>query len=301
METVGFIGIGRMGSSIARNIQRAGYPMVVYDVREETTKSLLEGGARLAGSPAELARLGDVTFTSLPGPKEVSDVLEGPDGILDGIRSGGVYVDLSTCGPDLIRSIEPKFRDKGARVLDAPVLSTPTLAETRHLTVLVGGEREDFERCHPLLDAFSNHVIHAGGLGLGCVAKLVNNMMGFALEQVIAEGLTLGVKAGLDLQVLLESGSIGGYLPAKSARLAETVFRGDFDSPSGTLALTRKDVALATELARQHNVPTPMASLTEQIMIKGVNRGWAHKDARVTFLLQEEAAAVEVRHAKADR
>ena len=301
METIGFIGTGRMGSSIAGNIIKAGYPLVVYDVREGATTGLLERGARAARSPAEVARLGDVTFTCLPGPKEVAEVIDGADGILDGIKVDSIYVDLSTCGPDLVRRIEPKFRDRGAHVLDAPVLSTPALAAKRDLTVLVGGDREVFERCHPILDALSNHVIYAGGLGMGCVAKLVNNMMGFALDQAIAEGLTLGVKAGLDLQVLLESGSMGGFIPSRWGRLAETAFRGNFDSPGGTLALVRKDVGLATELARQHNVPTPMANLTEQIMIKGVNRGWSHKDSRVTFLLQEEAAAVEVRLAGTDR
>ena len=121
METVGFIGLGNMGSGMSRNIQKAGYPMVVYDVREEATKPLLERGARLAGSPAEAASLSDVTLVSLPGPKEVEDVAIGPQGILEGIVDGGIYVELSTSRPALIRRIEPMFRRKGAHVLDAPV------------------------------------------------------------------------------------------------------------------------------------------------------------------------------------
>ena len=114
METVGFIGLGNMGSGMSRNIQRAGYPMVVYDIREEMTKPLLEGGARLASSPAEVAEQSDVTFTSLPGPKEVEAVATGPSGVLAGIKPGGIYVDLSTSRPTLIRQIEPMFRQKGA-------------------------------------------------------------------------------------------------------------------------------------------------------------------------------------------
>jgi 3-hydroxyisobutyrate dehydrogenase len=133
METVGFIGLGNMGGGMSANIQRAGYPMVVYDIREEVTRPLLEGSARLANSPAEVARLSDVTFTSLPGPKEVEAVALGHEGVLEGIRPGSVYVDLSSSRPTLIRQIEPTFRQKGAHVLDAPVSGGKTGAATRNL------------------------------------------------------------------------------------------------------------------------------------------------------------------------
>ena len=114
METVGFIGLGNMGGGMSANIQRAGYPMVVFDLREEVTKPLLEGGARLANSPAQVAELSDVTFSSLPGPKEVESVALGAEGVLEGIRPGSIYVDLSSSRPTLIREIEPKFRQKGS-------------------------------------------------------------------------------------------------------------------------------------------------------------------------------------------
>ena len=140
METVGFIGLGNMGGGMSNNIQKAGYPMVVYDLREEVIKPLLDGGARLAGSPAEVARLSDVTFTSLPGPREVEAVATGAEGVLEGIASGGIYVDLSTSRPTLIREIEPKFRAKGAHVLDAPVSGGKSGAQSRNLAVMVGGE-----------------------------------------------------------------------------------------------------------------------------------------------------------------
>ena len=294
METVGFIGLGRMGSAMARNIQKAGYSMVVHDLREEATKPLLEGGASLAGSSAEVARLSDVIFTSLPGPREVEAVAIGHEGILEGVREGSIYLDLSTCGPDLVRRIEPMFRQKGVHVLDTPVLSSPTRAVARNLIVMVGGEREIYERIHPILDAFADKVVYAGGLGSGCVCKLVHNMMSFGVGQIIAEGLTLGLKAGVDLQVLLESGS-RGILGTRREGLAQTVCRGQFDRPSFTLALSRKDMGLATQLGREHNVPMPLANLVEGIMVHGINRGWAEKDYNITFLLQEEVAGVEVR------
>jgi 3-hydroxyisobutyrate dehydrogenase len=294
METVGFIGLGRMGSAMAGNIQKAGYPMVVHDVREAATMPLLQGGAELVSSPAEVGRRSEVIFTSLPRPEDVEAVATRPEGLLEGIREGSVYLDLSTCGPDLVRRLEPMFRQKGAHVMDAPVLSSPTRAVMRSLIVMVGGERAVYERIQPMLDAFADKVIYAGSLGSGCICKLVHNMMTFAMGQVVAEGLTLGVKAGVELDALLESGS-RGLLGARQELLAQTVFRGQFEPPSFTLALSRKDVGLATELGRQTNVPMPVANLVEQLLVQGINRGWAEQDYTVAFRLQEDVAGVQVR------
>ena len=138
METVGFVGLGKMGTPMAVNIQKAGYPMVVYDISEGAVRPLLEGGARLAGSPAEAARLSEVLFSSLPRPQVVEQVVKGPEGILEGIQPGGIYLDMSTCGPDLIRRLEPLFRDKGAHVMDSPVLSSPQDAIDRGVILMVG-------------------------------------------------------------------------------------------------------------------------------------------------------------------
>ena len=294
MENIGFIGVGRMGSAMARNIQKAGYSMVVHDAREEATRPLLEGGAKLATSPAEVAALCDVTFTSLPGPPQVEEVVDGRDGILEGIKEGAVYLDLSSCGPDLLRRLEPKFRQRGAYLMDTPVLSSPARAIDRSLIVMAGGERDVFERVQPLLEAFADKVVYTGGLGTACVCKLVNNMMSFAMQQLVAEGLTLGLQAGVELDVLMDTGS-RGLLGTRSEGLSQTVFRGQFQPPSFTLALALKDVALATQLGRENNVPMRMANLAEQILRQGTNRGWAEDDYTKAFLLQEEAAGVEVR------
>ena len=294
METIGFVGVGRIGSGMAQNIQNAGYAMVVHDAREEATRQLLEGGARLGSSPAEVAAQCDVTFTSLPGPKQVEEVVEGRDGILEGIKEGHVYLDLSTCGPGLLRRLEPSFRQRGAHLMDTPVLSSPARARDRSLIVMAGGDREVFDRVHPILDAFADKVIYTGELGTACICKLVNNMMSFATQQLLAEGLTLGLKAGVDLDVLMDTGS-RGLLGTRNEVLSQTVFQGQFQPPSFTLALALKDVALATELGRENNVPMPMASLAEQIFRQGVNRGWAEDDYTSAVQLQEEAAGMPVR------
>ena len=297
METVGFIGLGNMGAGMASNIQKAGYPMVVFDIQEGATRPFLERGARLASSSAEVARLSEVTFTSLPGPKEVDEVATGPEGILERIMEGSVYVDLSTSRPTLIRQIEPMFRRKGAHVLDAPVSGGKSGAASGNLAVMVGGDQEIFERIKPLPDSFGDKVFYAGAIGAGSIAKLVHNMIGHGVRQAIAEGLTLGVKAGVDAESLWECVRRGalGRMSVLHEAIPQKLLRDDFDTVGFGMALARKDIGLATELGREYDVPMPIANLAEQIAIQAMNRGWGDRDSSVPILLQEEAAEVEVR------
>ena len=305
MESIGFIGLGNMGGGMSLNIQKAGYPMVVYDLREEVTRPLLEGGARLANSPAEVSSSSDVTFTSLPGPKEVEAVATGPEGVLEGIRPGSIYVDLSSSRPTLIRELEPIFRQKGAHVLDAPVSGGKSGAASGNLAVMVGGDREVFESIKPILDSFGDKVFYAGGIGAGSICKLVHNMIGHSVRQAIAEGLTLGVKAGVEPEAVWECmrrGSLG-RMRVLHEGLVRSMFRGEYEPASFALNLAYKDISLATELAREYDVPMPMTTLAEQIALQAMNRGWGDQDSSITVVLQEEQSNVEVRapHIDPDR
>ena len=163
---------------------------------------------------------------------------------------GDVYVDLSTSRPSLIREIAGVFEGKGAHVLDAPVLTGPAAAKDREVIVMPSGDREVFERLLPVFEAFADKVVYQGELGMGSVCKLVNNMITLAVRQVVAEGLTLGMKAGLDLEALMEAGS-RMILGTQREGLERTVFRGEFEPPSFRQALARKDIGLANELARE--------------------------------------------------
>ncbi|MAP39793.1 MAG: 3-hydroxyisobutyrate dehydrogenase [Dehalococcoidia bacterium] len=294
METIGFIGLGNLGTAIAQNIQNAGYPMVVYDIREGATKPLLEEGSRLAAAPDEVASLSDVTFTSLPGPREVEDVTLGLHGVLNGIKEGGIYVDLSTSRPSLIRRIGEIFEEKSVMVIDAPVLTSPATAADRQVVVMPSGDREVCQKLRPLFDSFADTVVYQGPLGMGSTCKLVNNMITLAVRQVVAEGLTLGLKAGLDLDSLMEAGN-RMVLGHQKEGLEKTVFRGQFYPPSFRQALARKDIGLANELGRELSVPMPVANLVEQISIQIGNRGWGNMDTHVIYRLQEEMAGVEIR------
>ena len=294
MQTVGFIGLGNLGTPMAQNIQRAGFPMVVYDAREGATRALLEGGARLAISPGEVADISDVILSSVPGPAEVEEITLGRDGILSGLSPGDVYVDLSTSRPSLIRRIGRAFEEKGGHVLDAPVLASPADAADRQVIVMPSGDRDVCEQLLPVFESFADKVVYQGDLGMGSVCKLVNNMITLAVRQVAAEGLTLGMKAGLDLDALMEAGS-RGILGSQREGLERTVFAGKFEPPSFRQELARKDIALANELARELEVPMPVANIVEQISIQCGNRGWGDMDTHVIYRLQEEAAGVEIR------
>jgi 3-hydroxyisobutyrate dehydrogenase len=298
METVGFIGLGNMGGPVAGHIQRAGYPMVVYDLRAEATQPFHARGAAVAGSAAELAERSDVILTALPLPSDVEQVAGGAGGIIAGIRAGSIYIDISTSPPSLIRGLQPRFSAKRAFVLDAPVASgQPGAARGIH-EIMVGGAREIFERAKPLLGAFGDQVLYAGPLGSGSICKLMHQMINSTVSQAIAEGLTLGVKAGVETEALWECVRRGmvGRMHVLHYQVPHTVFRGRFETDTFPLKLLRKDVGLATALGRELNVPLPLANLMEQNLMAALNRGWGDKSAyTVPFLLQEEAAKVELR------
>ena len=298
MQTVGFIGLGRMGGPVATRIQNAGFPMVVFDINEAATRPFLERGARLASSAAEVAKLADVTFTAVPMPRDVEAVAIGPDGILDGIREDGVYVDISTSSPLLFKKLEPHFRQKKAWIVDAPVGAGQPGFEPGVHEIMVGGERAVYERIKPVLAAYGDQIVYAGELGSGAVCKLMHQMIGCGVSQAVAEGMTLGAKAGVRPEVVWEAVRRGlvGRMHIMHEQMPLQVFPGRYEPALFTLELLRKDLGLATELGRHLNVPLPLSSLVEQIAIQAINRGFENGSGyTVTFQLQEEAAGVSLR------
>jgi 3-hydroxyisobutyrate dehydrogenase-like beta-hydroxyacid dehydrogenase len=298
MEMIGFVGLGTIGGAIARNIRQAGYPMMVRDISPEAAQPLIDGGAECAGSPSEVARQCRVVFSSLPGPREVEDVALGPDGLLQGIHDGSIYVDLSSSSPDLIRRVAVEFQLRGARVMDAPLIVGKQGVANRSLQVLASGTWETYEEVKSLLDTFGDTVVYTGDLGAGTVIKLAHNLVRRGIGLAIGEGLVLGAKAGVNPQILWDCMRWGldVQLHQLAKTFSETVFKGNYEAPASFgIALSRKDVGLATELGRQHNVPMPIAALVEQIMVQAIGRGWSHQSTTSLFRLQEEAAGIEVR------
>jgi len=301
METIGFVGLGTIGGTVAGNIRKAEYPMMVYDIRPEAVQLAVAQGARAAVSAAEVARHCRMVFTSLPGPLEVQQVALGPTGLLHGIHENSLYVDLSSSDPDLIRRIESEFHAHGARVMDAPLIVGKNGIANKSVQVLASGSPEAFHEAKPILDSFGDTVVYTGALGTGTVIKLTHNLVRRGIGLAIGEGIVLGAKAGVDPELLWRCMHWGldVQLNQLLKTFSETVFKGNYETPASFgIGLSRKDVGLANQLGRRLNVPMPIAAWVEQIMIEAINRGWSDQSTASLFRLQEEAAGIEARKSK---
>src|ERR1700759_1671945 len=292
---VGFIGLGTMGGKMATNIQKAGYKVVVHDLHRQSAGHHLQAGAEWADTPRAVAEQSDVIFTSLPEPADVERVALGADGLIEGVKPGAAYFDLSTNAQSVVKKIHDAFAAKGAQVLDAPVSGGPSGAASRKMAIWVGGDKATFEKHKDVLDAMGDRPAHIGAIGSATVAKLVHNMSGYAITAALAETFTMGVKAGMDPVALWEAvrqGVSGRRLTF--AGLLEQFLPGKYDPPNFALKLATKDVALATALGRELGVPMRICNLTHAEMTEACNRGWEGRDSRSVMLLQEERAGVKV-------
>ncbi len=292
---VGFIGLGTMGAHMAANLQKSGFDLVVHDVRRAAAERHLAAGATWANSPREVAEQVDVVFTSLPGPPEVEAVALGPNGIIEGLKPGGAYFDLSTNSPTLVRRLNAAFGEQGKSMLDAPVSGGPAGAESGKLAIWVGGDEQMFQRYKPVLDGFSDQARYSGPIGAGSIAKLVHNCAGYAVQTALAEVFTMGVKAGLEPGPLFEAVRQGALGRRRLFdRLADQFLSNKYEPPAFALKLAHKDMTLATGLAREVRVPMKIAEMALADMTEALNRGWGDRDSRTPMLLQQERAGVTI-------
>ena len=189
---VGFIGLGTMGASMASNLQKAGYKLVVHDVQRQNAGVHLAAGAQWADTPKAVAEACEVVFLSLPGPPEVEAVALGKDGLIEGLKKGAACFDLTTNSPTLVRRIEKIYAERGVHMLDAPVSGGPQGAKSGRLAIWVGGDRAVFDKYKKVLDGFGDAARYIGPIGAGSVAKLVHNCAGYAIQTALAEVFALG-------------------------------------------------------------------------------------------------------------
>jgi len=292
---VGFIGLGTMGAKMAASLQKAGYRLVVHDLRRDAATPHLAAGAVWADTVRQVAEASDVVFTSLPAPADVEEVARGEGGLLASMRPGGAYFDLSTNAPDVVRRIHAAFAERGVHMLDAPVSGGPRGAATGKLAIWVGGEKEVFDRYKPLLDAIGDQARYVGAIGTATVAKLVHNCLGYMLNRALSEVFTLGVKAGVEPLTLWEAVRQGALGRTRTFDVLINQFLpGVYDPPAFALRLAHKDVSLATGLGRELQVPMPMANLALDELTTALNRGWGERDSRAAMLLQQERADVHI-------
>jgi 3-hydroxyisobutyrate dehydrogenase len=293
---VGFIGTGTMGIGMALNLLRAGQALVAYDLHKANQQELTAAGALWMDSVAEIGRASDVVFTSLPGPKEVKDVGLGHGGLIASMRPGSTWFDLSTNSTSMVREISRQFADMGIAMLDAPVSGGPAGARSGKLALYIGGERGAFERHKPLLDSMGDRVIYVGAIGAGSTAKIVHNLIALTTRMAVAEGMSLGIKAGLDpveLWNAVRQGAIGRSRTLDT--LAEKYLCATYDEPTFALRLAYKDFNLAMDLAQECNVPMPIGDVAHQDYRSAMERGWSERDSKIPMNLQNERAGIEVK------
>jgi 3-hydroxyisobutyrate dehydrogenase len=294
--TIGFIGLGTMGSGMARNFQKAGYGLLVNDVRRAAADSFVAAGASWAETPADVARGATVIFTSLPGPPEVESVVVGENGLLAGIRANSVYFDLSTNSLSMVKRVHAAFAARQAHMLDAPVSGGPAGAASGKLALWVGGDEAIYRQYEEVLEALGDQARYIGPIGSGTIAKLVHNCAGYAINTAMAEVVTLGVKAGLEpleLWRAIRQGAIGRRRTFDL--LAGNFLVGKYEPPNFMLKLAHKDVSLATALGRELGVPMRLANLTLEEMTEAMGRGWGDRDSRIAMTLQTERAGIEIK------
>lgn len=293
---IGFIGLGTMGASMAANLQKSQYKLVVNDMRKAAADGHVAAGAEWAATPREVAEQCDVVFTSLPGPPEVEAVVFGPDGIAAGAHAGMAYFDLSTNSQAMMRRVHAALAGKGAHAFDSPVSGGPKGAQSGKLAIWVGGDEATYEKHKKLLDAIGDQAAYIGPIGSATVAKLVHNMSGYAIQTVMAEVFSMGVKAGMDpmdLWKAVRQGSLGRRRTFD--RIADQFLVDHYDPPAFALKLAHKDVSLAVGLGRELGVPMRICNLVMEEMTEGRNRGWDALDSRIPMKLQLERAGVEIR------
>ncbi len=292
---IGFIGTGNMGNPMATNLIKAGHELVVNDLRREAAASLLENGAAWGDSPREIAPQVDVVFTSLPLPKNVEEVIAGEDGVLAGARPGLIVADLSTNSPTVIRRLHQRAAEKGVVLLDAPVSGGVYGAAAATLAVMVGGDEEAFQRIRPALEAIGSHVVYCGGIGNGMVTKIANNLVSIGTGVLLAEALTMGVKAGVDLGVLADAiANSSGSCRRLTEKFSRFLFKGNFE-PGFATALAAKDVGLAAQLGEEYGIPMAVTQIVVREHQEALDRGWGPEDSDAVSKLQEERAGVQLR------
>ncbi len=269
MTTVAVLGLGRMGSAMARALAASGDggDLVLHNRTPDRAHELAaELGARVAGTPAEAAAEADVAISMLADGAAVASVWDGPDGLLAGAHAGGVLVDMSTVPPDTLPPFAQRAAAAGAGVLDAPVSGSVALAESGKLTIMAGGELGALERARPVLDRLSQKVFHMGALGSGHAMKLAVNGVIFAINNAVSEALVLAERAGIareDAYEVIASGAAG----APFVGYKREAFIGPDTAPVAfSLDLAGKDLELITALADALGVPMPLAVVSRDVI-----------------------------------
>jgi 3-hydroxyisobutyrate dehydrogenase len=288
-ETIGFIGLGRMGGNMAARLLAAGYPVYGEERHREGAQHLVDEGLRWCDTPRELAEAADIVFTSVPNDQALEDVASGPDGILAGLAAGKTWVDVSTASPQASIELAERVRAQGATMLDAPVSGSVPQVQAGTLTIMVGGDENAFRRVEPILRELGTPE-YIGANGQGLAVKLAINISLAVQMLAFAEGLLLAERSGVDpqraLDVMTESAIGSPMLKARAAIVLDPPDEAWFD-----MTLMQKDVELALDAARRLAIPAPTAERADEMLKEARSLGYERRDIAAFFQLLEELAA----------
>jgi 2-hydroxy-3-oxopropionate reductase len=291
---IGFIGLGIMGKPMARNLIKAGFPLVVHNRSRAKVDELVKEGATAATSPREVAASVDVMITMLPNSPDVEQVALGPNGIKEGAKRGQLFIDMSTINPIVSQKIAKEFSTIGVAMVDAPVSGGEKGAIDAALSIMAGGESQDFERASPIFNALGKTITHMGPLGAGGFTKLANQIIVAINLTAIGEALVFGTKAGVDPEKMIRALS-GGLAGSKCLdQKSEKILNGDF-APGFKIDLHSKDLSLIQDAARAVGVPIPTAAFVEQLFTALRVRGRGGFDHSGVITIFEDLAGVQVR------
>jgi 3-hydroxyisobutyrate dehydrogenase len=289
---VAFIGMGTMGAPMALNVLKAGHEVVVYNRTREKELSLADAGALRADTPREAAAGAEMIITCVSDTPDVEAVVLGPDGVIHGAPAGSLVVDMSTISPASTRQIAATLANKGVRMLDAPVSGGSEGARNGSLAIMVGGEAEDVQHAMPVLKAMGRTITHVGDIGSGQIAKAINQVILAGTFMGVAEGMVLGMKAGLDMQKVIEAisgGAAGSWvLSNRAMNMVNNTYPLGF-----RVRLHHKDLRIALEAARDLGIPLPIGALVDQIENGIIGRGYGDEDMSAMARTLRELAGLD--------
>jgi 3-hydroxyisobutyrate dehydrogenase len=283
LTRIGWIGTGVMGSSMCGHLLDAGYAATVYSRTRARAEPLLEKGATWSDSPAVVAEASDVVFTMLGFPVDVRDVVLGRDGVLSGARRGSVLVDATTSEPALAEEIHRAAQERGVTSIDAPVSGGDVGARNATLSIMVGGDAAAVARVRPLLELLGTTIVHQGGPGAGQHTKMVNQILIASGMIGVCEALLYGYRAGLDLELVLESVGGGAAGSWSLSNLAPRALRGDFE-PGFFVEHFLKDMEIALAEARRMNLALPGLALAHELYLALRAQGGGRKGTQALLL-----------------
>lgn len=294
---IAFIGLGNMGGPMALNLARANYDMVVCDLDRNRAEPILAAGAMWATSAAEAVDGADIVMTSLPGPSQLDDMAFGKDTILDRIKSGATWIDLSTNNLEVSRRICAAAESKGIAVIDAPVSGGIEGAAAGTLAVYVGGSAPVFGKIKAILDVIGGEVKYLGGHGAGYVAKIAQVVLCYLHTIALSEAMMLGVKGGVDADIMLEIIQQSTGRSYVADRYGPSMLAGTYDA-GFSLGLAHKDMKLTLELAESTGAILPMCERTEAVYSRAVRQYGFDKNHLMVIKLLEEQNNVFLRGAR---